>query len=156
MTLSKMRRKPKKAWGMSWKDSERENFLWNYVNFNGEKNYVLKNGTVTIPKSTRAERIQENCKVRFGYTLKSNWQLNCFWYLGLPARCPVVRACHLQVSEINWRFDQFVQERYLQTSWILNTEQSMFIFDILLWKFLSITWFIVENCGLVMVKFFLW
>lgn len=55
------------------------------------------------------------------------------------------------MSEINWRFDQYVQERYPLTSWILNTEQSTFIVEFLLWIFLSITWSIVENCGLAMV-----
>uniref|UniRef100_A0A8C2UEX8 NADP-dependent oxidoreductase domain-containing protein n=1 Tax=Coturnix japonica TaxID=93934 RepID=A0A8C2UEX8_COTJA len=34
--------------------------------------WSIQNGIVTIPKSTRPERIQENCKVRFGYTLKSS------------------------------------------------------------------------------------
>uniref|UniRef100_A0A669R013 NADP-dependent oxidoreductase domain-containing protein n=1 Tax=Phasianus colchicus TaxID=9054 RepID=A0A669R013_PHACC len=34
--------------------------------------WSIQNGIVTIPKSTRAERIQENCKVRFGYALKNN------------------------------------------------------------------------------------
>uniref|UniRef100_A0A8B9DFP0 NADP-dependent oxidoreductase domain-containing protein n=1 Tax=Anser cygnoides TaxID=8845 RepID=A0A8B9DFP0_ANSCY len=32
--------------------------------------WSIQNAIVTIPKSTKAERIQENCKVRFSYALK--------------------------------------------------------------------------------------
>lgn len=67
-----MKLKPQKTWEVSWNVLERDHFLWNYVNFNDEKYYVFQNGIVTIPKSTEAERIEENCKVRFGYALKSD------------------------------------------------------------------------------------
>lgn len=60
----------------------REYFLWSYVNFNDENNYVFQNGIVTIPKSTKAERIEENCKVRLSYAVKfANIQTTVFHIL---------------------------------------------------------------------------